>query len=241
MKFLRGIIKLALVNLVLSLIDIDNVLSVIRFTGFRVNFIFTLPTVIPTLWDLMGMDPVTSIYVNLNPGTIPSLAYAFIAALLQYFYIYYMIKRIIKPTINIKGGRIIDILLFNIALLFAVLLVIIIYLTTRSVPLFTAILILYLIGYYFVYGAPYVIVLKDLEFRRALNLAIRIAMNGEYLLFTIIYGLITFFTSPIISAIAYGGKLIGIVVASLIAALVGLWLSASTLIMINYLINVKPH
>ena len=235
-KSLGLIIKLAFVNFVLSLINVGGIMSIIQFSGFRVNFMFTLPTVIPTLWDFIGMDPVNG--VSINPGNVLlSALYVVVAAFLQYFYIYYMIRRLINPSIGVSGRRLIDIFLYNAILLAVVLMIMFTYIGTASMPLTTLLIILYLIAYYFIYGTPYIVVLRNAGLREALNAAVKTAVNGDYLTFTILYGLITLVLSPVMSAIAYGGKIIGIIVASAMAAPIGLWLSASTLMMMNHLIK----
>lgn len=81
------------------------------------------------------------------------------------------------------------------------------------------------------------IVLRDVRLGKALSIAVRTAAHGNYLFFTILYGSITLVLSPLTSAMVYGGKIIGILVVSVIAAPIGLWLSASTLMMINHLIT----
>ena len=235
-KSLRRIFKLAFINLALSLIDVSSIIYIVQFPGFKVDFRFLLPKVIPTLWDFISTSPVNGVNIDLSSLPI-TVVYMIIAAILQYLYIYYMVKHLINPSISINGRRLIEVILYNIILLIIVLIIAFIYIATIFPALTTLMIILYLFIYYFIYGTPYVIVLRDVGLGGALSIAVRTATHGDYLLFTILYGLITLVLSPLISAMVYGGKIIGILVASVIEAPIGLWLSASTLMMINHLIT----
>lgn len=233
-KSLRRVFGLAFINLALSLIDVRNIMYIVQFPGFKVDFRFLLPKVIPTLWDFILMGPVNGVNVNLS--SLPmTVVYVVIAAILQYLYVYYMVKRLINPNISIDGGMLSGIILYNIILLVIALIIAFIYVATISPALTTLMIILYLFIYYFIYSTPYVIVLRGVGLGKAFSIAVRAATRGDYLLFTILYGLLTLALSPLISAMVYGAKIAGILVASVIEAPIGLWLSASTLMMVNRL------
>lgn len=227
---------LALVNLVLSLLDIGNMEKVL-YAGEHamVSFTFSMPTVIPTLWSLLNIGNVGVVSVGSQAPTLTmndvlvSLVYILVVSPIEFIYIHFMLNHLKGPGFRASGMRILDILAYNTILLILMVFAEISFQVNTALGVFM--IIAFIVIYYFIYATPYISVLLNMNLAPALGAAARAAAKGGYLAYTIIYGLITLVISPILSAMTYEGGLVGITVASFIEAPIGVWLSASTLIM----------
>lgn len=74
---------------------------------------------------------------------------------------------------------------------------------------------------YAIYGVPFVAVVRDCGFATALDRTVSLAGTAPYALFTVGYALTVLAFSPIVSAVAYGGGLPGLLLAAVVAAPVG--------------------
>ncbi len=109
----------------------------------------------------------------------------------------------------------------------------IVMLTGLAMPLLALIAVLAFIPlYYFIYATPYIIVLDDLGIVDAIRNSVILAKSSTYLVYTIAYMAVIFVLAPFFSFITVNGKIFGIIVMSVIAGPLGLWLSASTAAMV---------
>ena len=96
-----------------------------------------------------------------------------------------------------------------------------------------AAMMLLLILIYFTYATPFIIVVHDKSLLESLNISIKSSLTSKYLSYTIAYALVTLVISPLLTITVTGLKFPGIIISSIIAGLVGLYLTTSTTYMVN--------
>lgn len=233
-RALSRVFGLFLVNVFLAFMSIDNIRRVLEFNGFHIGFRITLPITIPTVWDFVEPPPAT-------PASYPVSLWLFIALLslivnsiISFYYIRLISSKGLGYEPKSTPRRIIDLVLYGLIGLFFAAIVLVA--GVAALFLFPLVIILY----YFIYATPYIIILADQGIGKALQTSIALATSGAYLTYTLVYIVIVFLTSPILTLITVNIKLPGIMVGSIIAGIIGLWLTSSTTAMILDKLGLKP-
>mgnify|MGYP005627103657 CR=1 FL=1 len=237
------VVFLCIINIVFSLLSPDAIDKVLKFRGFHIGVKFNLPTVIVELWDFVslpqGIGAVTKIgfpvishipvifLVVLIPLLILTLL---IVALVSFIYLRILMTRGLGLNITTRASRILDIFLYNLLLL--VITFTLMPMVFINVMLLMLYMIIMILISYFIYATPFIIVGFDKGVKTALKYSITLAHRKEYLKFTLFYIVITLLISPFFTLIAVNGKLLGIIIGSVLAGIVGLWLTSSTTLMV---------
>ncbi len=223
----RRCLFLSLVNTVLTYISIDNIARCLMHRGIFIGFKISLPTAIPTLWHFVEVPGRPSVMGFL--GLVVGFLVAILVSFIEFLYLSRLLACLgVEPRAGFR--RALHIVVFNLALELYTLMVALI---RSAIPALTILAVLaFLPLYYLVYATPYLIVLEDLDIVTAVRRAIDIAKKRDHALYILVYIAIIFVTSPLFTIVAVNGKLPGIVVMSLIAGPLGLWLTASTAAMI---------
>ncbi len=225
-KVLSRVPGLFLVNVFLAFMSIDNIRRVLEFNGFHIGFRLSLPVTVPTLWDFVEPPPTPPSHYVVSLWFIIALISLIVNSVITYFYLRIIMSRGLDYQPPSTPVRIIDLILYGlIGLFFAVIIVLA---GVAALILFPLVIILY----YFIYATPYIIVAENKNIAEALATSIRLASTGTYLAYTLTYIAIVLLISPILTLITVNTKLPGIIVGSVIAGIIGLWLTSSTTAMI---------
>jgi len=225
-KVLSRVLGLFLVNVFLAFMSIDNIRRVLEFNGFHVGFRLSLPVTVPTVWDFVEPPPSPPSYYVASAWFIIALISLIVNSVITYFYLRIIMSRGLDHQPPSTPIRIIDLILYGlIGLFFAAIIVVA---GLAALMLFPLVIILY----YFIYATPYIIVAENKNIAEALATSIKLASTGTYLTYTLTYIAIVLLISPILTLITVNTKLPGIIVGSVIAGIIGLWLTSSTTAMI---------
>lgn len=120
------------------------------------------------------------------------------------------------------------VLLYEVLVLLGVLLLALLTVASGGNPVVVLVGIsLGLVVLYAIYGTPFLAVAGNRDFPTAVNRSVSLAGSGPYALFTVGYALTVLACSPVVSALAYGGGIPGLVLAAVLAAPVGTVLAAT--------------
>lgn len=234
-----------MINIMSSLLNRNAILNILSFQGIHVAFKFSLPSVIVDLWNFIEV-PHQGVEVNVGFMTfydsqarftfliIVSLGLAFIYAFIAYFYLYVLFTKGMHLDIKINLKRILDLFIYHL-IMFALALMLI--LTSRVIVMLLLYVIILLIINYFIYASPFIIVGFNKEVSEALVRSVLVARKNIYLSYTILYIIIMLLISPILTLIAVNGKIPGMIIASILAGPPGLWLTASTTLMVTNILK----
>ncbi len=225
-KALSRVLGLFLVNVFLAFMSIDNIRRILEFNGFHIGFRFSLPVTIPTVWDFVEPPPTPPSHYVVSFWLFIALVSLVVNSVITYFYLRILMVRGLDYQPPSTPVRILDLILYGLIGLFFASIILVAGLA--ALILFPLIIILY----YFIYATPYIIVAENKNIVEALATSIKLASTGTYLAYTLSYIAIVLLTSPILTLITVNTKLPGVIVGSLIAGIIGLWLTSSTTAMI---------
>lgn len=225
-KVLSRMLGLFLVNVFLAYMSIDNIRRILEFNGFHIGFRITLPVTIPTVWDFVEPPPLLPSHYITSTWFLIALLSLVVNSIVTYFYLRIIMVRGLEYQPPGAPSRILDIMLYNsIGLFFAATVLVF---GLGVLMLFPLIILLY----YFIYATPYIIVASNKNVLQALATGARLALTRTYLVYTLTYTAITLLISPILTLITVNTRLFGIIIGSIIAGILGLWLTSSTTAMI---------
>ncbi len=245
-NILPRVIELSLLNIVFSFMNTGNIVRALEFKGLHIGFKFILPQTIVGLWDLCSIpsQKPSEVYVlwyrveevtgsTLSMLMLAVVGYSIIYAIASFFYIYYIVSNGLREEKKLNPRKIVDIIVYYIViytlLTIPVLLAIMLFNPLAAITAMTLVLILM----YFIYATPFIIVVHNKNLLESLRTSIRSAFTSKYLSYTIAYAIATLVLSPLLTIIVTGLKFPGIIISSIIAGLVGLWLTISTTYMVN--------
>ncbi len=233
-RILPRILGLSLVNIFLAYLSIDNIRRILVFKGFHIGFHISLPITVPTIWDFIELPPTPPSQYIASFWFLIALLSLIVDAVISYFYIRILVTQGFEYQAQSTPIRIIDLIVYGLITLFFAL--IIVAAGIAALFLFPLIIILY----YFIYAAPYIIIIRGDNIGRALTTSIKLASTTAYLAYTLSYIGIILLLSPILTIITVNLKLPGIIIGSIIGGIIGLWLTSSTTAMIIDKLELKP-
>ncbi len=237
---MENVISLSIINIIFSLINWSAIMNVLEFRGMYIGLKISLPSVIVDLWNLaeyphqgaeinVGFMTLYTFQRSMPLSIILMLIFTFVYALAAYFYLYILFTKGVHLNIKINLKRILD--LFVYYLLISILTLLLILTPRIDIVLLLYVIILLIINY-FIYASPFIIVGFNKGISEAIVMSASLAWKNTYLSYTILYTIITSIISPILTLIAVNGKMPGIIIASMLVGLPGLWLALSTTLMI---------